>query len=79
MTGPVIRGRAGRTPLPCPFLRLRPCAFQPHSRRALFLRSGLRVPAAGGTSLPDGQVLAGGGDDPSGGGAWAVDPRHRAG
>ena len=79
MTGPVIRGRAGRTPLHCPFLRLRPSAFQPHSCRALFLRSGLRLPAAGGTSLPDGQVLAGGGDDPGRRAAFDIDPRHRAG
>ena len=76
MTGPVIRGRAGRTPLP-----LRICTrllFSLTSARALFLRSGLCLPAAGGTSLPDGQVLAGGGDDPGGRGAGTIDPRHRA-
>ena len=65
-------------PLPCRFLRLHRRTFQPHSRRALFLRSGLCLPAAGGTSLPDGQVLEGGGDDPGRRGPGAVDPRHRA-
>jgi len=41
--------------------------FQPQSGGALFLRPRLCLPAAGRTSLPDGQVLAGGGDDPGGG------------